>query len=336
MGQYKAVLNPFTGQLQLMPTNIVLAFKTGVATQASLPLTGNAKGDARIANDTGHLYVWSIDASSGLLTDWVDVGDIIDLNWSAISGRPSSSVADIDDAVNKRHTQGTDQGLDTGGLNATTAAQVKQAVTDDHTHSNKSILDNIQEALTIALKNAYDGVVSAFGLHKDATSGVHGVGSGDTLAKFSDITKANVGLPNVDNVSEATIITDVKADIDVADALAKRHDSATAGDGISVGVSGIPQEIINIDKGSSARSAHESTYDHTKLHNQNTDTGTSGNFDIVGELSIKVYSQTTEPILGQDNRMAIWIDTSDDYRVYLLFRRGLMSGFNTQVAVELA
>jgi len=115
--EYKVKLNPFTGQLQLVPTNIVLAFKAGVASQASLPLSGNAKGDARIANDTGHLYVWSIEAATGLLTDWADAGDIVDLNWSAISGKPSSSVADIDDAVTKKHTQNTDTILDEGGAN---------------------------------------------------------------------------------------------------------------------------------------------------------------------------------------------------------------------------
>ena len=104
MAEYKAILNYFTGQFQLVPTNVVLAFKAGVATQANLPLTGNAKGDARIANDTGHLYVWSIDASSGLLTDWVDAGDIVDLTWDAISGKPNSTPANIDEAVNDRHS----------------------------------------------------------------------------------------------------------------------------------------------------------------------------------------------------------------------------------------
>jgi hypothetical protein len=103
MSQYKYIINKRTGQWNLVPTNIVLAFKTGVATQSNLPLTGNTMGDARIANDTGHLYVWSIDASFGLLSDWADAGDIVDINWSAISGKPSSSPADIDDAVSKRH-----------------------------------------------------------------------------------------------------------------------------------------------------------------------------------------------------------------------------------------
>jgi hypothetical protein len=177
MSEFKAKLNPFTGQLQLIPTNIVLAFKAGVATQANLPLVLNAKGDARIANDSGHLYVWSIEAATGLLTDWVDAGDIVDLEWSAISGKPSSAVADIDDAVSKKHTQGTDQVLDTGGANEISAANAKAA----YTHS---------------------GVV---------TGNPHAV------------SKSDVGLGNVDNVSEATIISDVKADSDVADAISKKH-----------------------------------------------------------------------------------------------------------------
>lgn len=39
---------------------------------------------------------------------------------------------DIADAISKKHTQGTDQGLDTGGANAVTVADVKDAVTKKH------------------------------------------------------------------------------------------------------------------------------------------------------------------------------------------------------------
>lgn len=125
MSQFRAKLNPFTGQLQLVPTNIVLAFKSGVATHNDLPLTGNAMGDARIANDTGNLWVWSLEASSGLLTDWTDAGDIVDIDWSVITNKPSSSVANIDDAVTKRHTQNTDQYLDFGGVNQKAVADIQ-------------------------------------------------------------------------------------------------------------------------------------------------------------------------------------------------------------------
>ena len=50
------------------------------------------------------------------------------------------------------------------------------------------------------------------------------------------------------------------------------------------------------------------------------------------EIKIKVYSQDDEPVLSADHKMAVWIDTDDSNRVYLVFRRG--SG--DQVAIELA
>jgi len=122
MSQYTKKVNKFTGYLQLVPSNIVMVFRAGVANEAALPASGNVIGDARITNDTHHIYVW--DGSA-----WQDQGDIIDLNWSAIQNKPTSTTSQIDDAVSKKHTQGTDQGLDTGGANATTAAEVKDAVT---------------------------------------------------------------------------------------------------------------------------------------------------------------------------------------------------------------
>ena len=124
MSLYKNKFNPLSGSFNLVPTATIVTFKDGVANAAALPVSGNALNDGRITADTGHLYVWDG-------TTWVDQGDIIDLKWSAIDGKPSSSVVNIDDAVSKKHsnsldhTQGTDQGLDTGGVNAVTAAQAK-------------------------------------------------------------------------------------------------------------------------------------------------------------------------------------------------------------------
>lgn len=96
-------LNPFTGDLQLLSDGTALTFEAGVANAAALPLVGNDVNDARITNDDGHLWIWD-----GLV--WVDQGDILDLTWAAISGKPTSDVADIDDAVTKRHDQNTDTG----------------------------------------------------------------------------------------------------------------------------------------------------------------------------------------------------------------------------------
>ena len=39
------------------------------------------------------------------------------------------------------------------------------------------------------------------------------------------------------------------------------------------------------------------------------------------EIKIKVYSQDSEPTLDSNHKMAIWIDTNDSNKVYLVFRR---------------
>lgn len=160
MSIYKSIINPHTGELQLFVDTALLKIKGTVNTPANLPLTGNSENDCYIVKSNDRLYTWNNTSSSGILTDWVDVGSVSSVDWSIITNKPVSSVSDIDDSVSKKHTQGTDQGLDTGGVNAVTALQVKQAITDDHTHSNKTILDNIQEALTTVLKTAYDTCVT--------------------------------------------------------------------------------------------------------------------------------------------------------------------------------
>lgn len=76
MSQYKQKFNPISGQFNLVSSAVVMTFKEGVANQAALPPTGNSIGDARITNDDGHLYVWDG-------TQWVDQGDIIDVDLSS-------------------------------------------------------------------------------------------------------------------------------------------------------------------------------------------------------------------------------------------------------------
>jgi len=434
MGKYRAKLNPFTGTLQLVNDIGTLFFKESVPAYANLPITGNSKNDARITDDTGHLYVWSLDVPDGALTDWIDQGDIIDLKWAAIEGKPSSAVADIDDAVAKRHTQnsdtklaegtgnevtaanakdavdkkhtqGTDQGLDTGGLNQSTAADVKDAVDKKHAHLNKIVLDAIQEALTTALKNAYDGAVADSHTHSNkvtldaiqeafttalknaydsCVANEHTHANKTTLDNIEEafttalksaydscvtnehthtnktvldsiqealttalktaydgavshaaltsgnphnVNKSDVGLGNVDDKSEATIITDVKADPDIDDALDKKHSQGTD---------------QKLDEGGINEVAVADVADAiSKKHSQNTDEAlrtdkltvdVSGNTEIAGELKIKVYSQDAEPTLGADQRLAMWIDTNDSNRVYFIFRRGV----GDQVLVELS
>ena len=148
MGLYKNKYNPISGSFNLVPTSTIVTFKAAVANAAALPLSGNQVNDGRITSDNGHLYLW--DGST-----WLDQGDIVDLKWAAIEDKPISSVANIDDAVSKKHsnsldhTQGTDQGLDTGGANAVTAAQVKGAVTNSHApHSDDQVIPTALSALS--------------------------------------------------------------------------------------------------------------------------------------------------------------------------------------------
>jgi hypothetical protein len=156
MGLYKQKFNPVSGSFNLVPTGTIITFKDGVANAAVLPSSGNTINDARITADTGHLYVWSG-------TVWVDQGDIVDLKWSAIDGKPNSSVVDIDDAVSKKHsnsldhTQGTDQGLDTGGANAVTAAQAKAGYTHSQVaHAPSDAVSLATVKADIDIDNAID------------------------------------------------------------------------------------------------------------------------------------------------------------------------------------
>lgn len=99
-------------------------------------------------------YVWG--PAPG---EWIKMGegeslDLI-LEWSNIQGRPSSSVANIDDAVVKKHSHSNKAVLDATSASFTTALKsaYDSAVTDKHTHGNKSVLDATTASFTTALKN---------------------------------------------------------------------------------------------------------------------------------------------------------------------------------------
>ena len=108
---FSTTINPFAGKLQYVLDPTLVTWKPGVADAANLPASGNSDGDARLTNDDGHLHIWDADTST-----WTDQGDILDLTWAAITGKPSSSTADIDDAVTNKHVQNTDTQLDSGVL----------------------------------------------------------------------------------------------------------------------------------------------------------------------------------------------------------------------------
>jgi hypothetical protein len=87
------------------------------------------------------------------------------------------------------------------------------AVTATHGHSNKSILDNIQEAFTTALKSAYDGVVTDSHAHANKST-LNAIEQAFTTTLKNKLDGIESGA-----VSLAT----VKEDSDVSDAISKKH-----------------------------------------------------------------------------------------------------------------
>ncbi len=128
-----------------------IAWYEGSAWHFDIPKTGTIV----YVVDESKFYVYG-GASWALLTTAVD--------WSAITNKPSSIVADIDSAVSLKHSNSQDH----THSNITTLNAIQEAfttalksaydgaVTNSHAHSNKTTLDNIQEALTTALKGNYD------------------------------------------------------------------------------------------------------------------------------------------------------------------------------------
>jgi len=79
------------------------------------------------------------------------------------------------------------KGLSTNDLTDTLKGNYDTAYTNTHTHSNKTILDAIQESLTTTLKSNYDTAYS----HSQTTGNPH------------NTTPAHIGLGNVNNTSDA-------------------------------------------------------------------------------------------------------------------------------------
>jgi hypothetical protein len=221
MSLYKQHYNRRTGQFNLVPSYTVVHFKDGVATYVDLPIAGNAIGDGRITNDTGHLYIWSIDVPVGALTDWADQGDIMNIDWSVITNKPTSAVADIDDAVSKKHTQNTDTYLATV---VTNILYVDNKRVDTYTE-NGSItkpFKTIQAAITYAITqtpsptNLFTIVISS-GIYNEAITmasyvNLKGIGTRSSVVIFQNAVDV-ITLANNVEVQNLTVRTGTTGDI---------------------------------------------------------------------------------------------------------------------------
>lgn len=137
---YTYRFNPLSNRFDIVQDTTLLTLKGVVATTADLPLTGNSINILYVVSADDRLYTWNKAESSGILSDWVDIGSVTSIAWSAIADKPSSSVVDIDSAVSLKHTQNTDQYLDFGGGNQVAVADAKDAVDKAHTQDTDTIL----------------------------------------------------------------------------------------------------------------------------------------------------------------------------------------------------
>lgn len=181
-----------------------LHWKAPVDTSSSLPLSGNSEGDARIVKDTTKLYVWSISASTGDLTDWVEIG----------GGSEITSTDDVPEGTTNKYFSGKTQDDLPDGITA------KQ-----YTVTEESKLAGIEAGADVT----------------DATNvgtSIHGVSAkgsfvDDDAIPVIDSQASNVLKKNLWSVVKSTLktyfdviyttLTAVKADVDVADAISKKH-----------------------------------------------------------------------------------------------------------------
>lgn len=125
-----------------------IAWYDGAAWQFDAPAAGwttwsNADAKSYVYNGT----VWQADPGDMAKSVYDTNNDgIVDKAAAIDDGAGhTASATNIADAVSKRHVQGTDQGLDTGGPNAITAAQAKEAYSREGSYDSglKVILFNL-------------------------------------------------------------------------------------------------------------------------------------------------------------------------------------------------
>lgn len=157
---------------------------------ASLPVTGES-GKIYVTLDTNITYRWSGSA-------YVEISASLALgetSTTAYRGDRGKTAYD-----HSQLSTGNPHSVDKSdvGLSNVPNLDTTSAVANDHTHSNKTILDNIQEALTSALKGNYDAAYT----HSQVTTG-----------NPHSVTKVDVGLGSVPN-------------LDTTDAVANEHTHA--------------------------------------------------------------------------------------------------------------
>lgn len=79
-------------------------YKGSVSTFNNLPTSGNKKGDIYTTDDTGSEYIWTIDASSGSIDNWHELGGV-DLSDYYTKSEIDSKFSNVDDDISDLETE---------------------------------------------------------------------------------------------------------------------------------------------------------------------------------------------------------------------------------------
>jgi len=131
------------------------------------------------------------------------------------TGGPNAvTAAQARDAASKAHVQGTDAGVGAGGAYATTSVELKDAVTKRHSHDNKALLDTYAQTEA----NLADAVTKKHSHDNKALLATYA----QTEANLADaVTKKH------SHANSALLATYAQTEANLADAVTKKHTQGT-------------------------------------------------------------------------------------------------------------
>lgn len=162
------------------------------ANLAAFPGTGNS-AKFYLAQDTGIIYRWTGSAYAEISAQ-LALGETSSTAYRGDRGKIAYDHSQL--------TTGNPHNVTKGdvGLGSVPNLDTTTAVAQTHTHSNKATLDAITEAFTTALKSAYDTASSWV-----TTNGASVLSHLSNTSNPHSVTKTQVGLGSVDNVSAASL-----------------------------------------------------------------------------------------------------------------------------------
>ena len=163
-----------------------IAYNHSLSTSNPHSTTASQVGLGNVPNVTTNNQTPSYTMASGN-ADLVS-GETLTIAFGKIARSINSLIAHIADNI--RHITSTER------------TNWNVSYTNNHTHSNKTILDNTTASYIVTDKTKLDGIES--GAQVNDITGVKGDSEGSYRVGNVNITKANIGLGSVDNTSDAT------------------------------------------------------------------------------------------------------------------------------------